>query len=132
MNLELLKQFKRKIPLRNELEDKYSGGDPANKSNWVNQKDYRSSVDQKNINKAYCFYSYKFTMNMYEPSELEWLISKGFLGYDEVAKHPKLLDWLLKYINPETDEERDARIIEVSKNLRKMVQLPFNKLNKYE
>ena len=42
------------------------------------------------------------------------------------------LDWLLKYINPETDEERDARIIEVSKNLRKMVQLPFNKLNKYE
>ncbi len=52
MNEELLKRFKRKIPLLNELEEKYSGGDPAKKSDWVNQKDYRSSIDQKNINKA--------------------------------------------------------------------------------
>ena len=109
MNEELLKRFKRKIPLLNELEDKYSGGDPAKKSDWVNQKDYRSSIDQENINKAYCFYAYpKFAMDKYKPSELELLISKGFLGYDEVAKHSKLLDRLLKYTNPETDEEREG------------------------
>ena len=111
MNLELLKRFKRKIPLRNELEEKYSGGDPANKSNWVNQKDWRSSIDQANINKAYCFYAYpKFAMDRYKPSELEWLISKGFLGYGEVVKHPKLLKWLLDYIKVETDEDRGGRL----------------------
>jgi len=111
MNLELLKRFKRKIPLRNELEEKYSGGDPANKSNWVNQKDWRSSIDQANINKAYCFYAYpKFAMDRYKPSELEWLISKGFLGYGEVVKHPKLLKWLLDYIKVETDEDRGERL----------------------
>jgi len=111
MNLELLKRFKRKIPLRNELEEKYSGGDPANKSNWVNQKDWRSSIDQANINKAYCFYAYpKFAMDRYKPSELEWLISKGFLGYVEVVKHPKLLKWLLDYIKVETDEDRGERL----------------------
>jgi hypothetical protein len=111
MNEELLKRFKRKIPLRNELEEKYSGGDPANKSNWVNQKDWRSSIDQANINKTYCFYAHpKFAMKKYKPSELEWLISKGFLGYDEVLKHPKLLKWLLDFIKVETDEDREERL----------------------
>tara|TARA_B110000259_G_scaffold187382_1_gene241380 strand:- start:1958 stop:2254 length:297 start_codon:yes stop_codon:yes gene_type:complete len=96
LNEENLKQFKRKYPLRDELEEKYSGGDVNRKSNWVNQKDWRSPNDQDNINKAYCFYAYpKFAMDYYKQRDLEWLISKGFLGYHEVAKHPKLMDWFL-------------------------------------
>ena len=103
MNEEQLQRFKRKIPLLNELEEKYSGGDPAKKSDWVNQKDYRSSIDQENINKAYCFYAYpKFAMNKYKTSELEWLISKGFLGYDELVeaslKYDQNKEKLLQYI----------------------------------
>ena len=119
MNEELLKRFKRKIPLLNELEEKYSGGDPAKKSDWVNQKDYRSSIDQENINKAYCFYAYpKFAMNKYKTSELEWLISKGFLGYDELVEASSrcdpdkdtLLQWFLRYIDPEINEDREVRM----------------------
>ena len=114
MNEELLKRFKRKIPLLNELEEKYSGGDPAKKSDWVNQKDWRSSKDQEYINHAYRFYCLgRDALKINKISELEWLIHKGFLGYDEVLNNRKdkrngtrnLLDELLYYLRVETDEE---------------------------
>ncbi len=96
MNEENLKEFKRKYPLRDELEEKYSGGDIRQKSNWVNQKDWRSPEDQDNINKAFCFYAYpKFAMDYYKQSDLEWLIYKGFIDYNDISKTPKLIKWFL-------------------------------------
>ena len=57
-------------------------------------------------------------MDKYKPSELEWLISKGFLGYDEVLNNRKdksngtriLLDELLIHLRVETEEEWEERM----------------------
>ena len=118
MNEEQLQRFKRKIPLLNELEEKYSGGDPSKKSNWVNQTDWKSSTDQEYIKQAYRFYCLgRDALKIHKISELEWLIHKGFLGYDEVLNNRKdkrngtriLLDELLNYLRVETEEEWEDR-----------------------
>ena len=119
MNEEQLQRFKRKIPLLNELEEKYSGGDPKLRSNWIKQNDWKSSTDQEYIKQAYRFYCLgRDALKKYKISDLEWLIKIGFLGYDEVLNNRKdksngtriLLDELLIHLRVETDEEWEERM----------------------